>query len=214
MGFTVPPAGASAESEMKGLSLRSYPVVLAALRGEETSSRMMSYLPDEIADALRTGGIAASSWYPVSWKRELHRAGSRATGEPFLARLMGAEMTRRDLRGIYRIFMRIVSARYVLQAGARIFNTYLRPGQFRVDEVRNGFAQATVTGCRGFDHNMWLDVAGGCEATLEVAGAKSVRLHIIDGGRDGDTHCTAQAWWTDDVNARPSAPGGARGSSP
>ncbi len=196
-----PPGSARREGEMKGLSLRNYPVVLRALRGAESTARMASYLPADLRAALDAGGIVATAWYPVAWKRALHAAGQRATGEPFLARVMGAEMTRRDLTGIYRAFVRVVSPRYVLHAGARIFGTYLRPGRFRAEEIRRGFVRVHFTECSGFDQNMWMDVIGGCEATLQVAGATSVRLHVQTGGRDGDDSCTVNAWWTDEDSA-------------
>jgi hypothetical protein len=183
---------------MKGLSLRNYPAVLASLRGSQAAERMMSLLSEEVRVQLHTGGITATAWYPVSWKRELHRAGSLATGEPFLAQKMGCEMTRRDLNGIYRAFMRLVSPPTVLQAGARIFSTYLRPGKYQVVEVRDGFVRVEFSQCYGFDPNMWLDVLGGCQAVLEAAGAQSVRLRIESGGREGDSTCSAVAWWTAD----------------
>jgi hypothetical protein len=192
------PGGAVREGEMKGLSLRNYPVVLRELRGAETADRMASFLPADLRAALEARAIAATAWYPVAWKRALHGAGQRATGEPFLARVMGAEMTRRDLTGIYGAFVRVVSPRYVLHAGARIFGTYLRPGKFRAEELRRGFVRVHFTECRGFDQNMWMDVIGGCEATLQVAGATSVRLHVQAGGRDNDDSCTVNAWWTDE----------------
>jgi hypothetical protein len=190
------------ESEMKGLSLRNYPVVLATMRGEHTAAKMMSLLPPELREGLASGIITATQWCPVSWKRELHRAGSRATGEPFLARAMGYEMTRRDLNGIYRAFMRLASPQHVLRAGARIFGTYLRPGKYRVADIRDGFVRVEFSECYGFDQNMWLDVSGGCEAVLEAAGAKSVRFHIESGARDAAT-CSAVAWWTDEAATSP-----------
>jgi hypothetical protein len=197
---------------MKGLSLRNYPLVLASLRGEETVQRMMSLLPVDLRDSLQKAEITATQWVPVSYKRELHRAGSRATGEPFLARTMGYEMTRRDLSGIYRAFMRLASPAHVLQGGSRIFSTYLRPGKYRVVEMRDGFVRVEFSDCYGFDQNMWLDVIGGCEAVLEAAGARSVRLHIESPVRDGISTCSAVAWWTGAADASPAPPSEGRPS--
>ena len=109
--------------EMKGMSLRNYPRVLAELRGPDACARMLEGLPEELAVSLRTGAILSNAWYPAAWKCAMHAAGRRATGEIGLARLMGAEMTRRDLQGVYRVFVRIVSPRYVMSVGARMFST-------------------------------------------------------------------------------------------
>ncbi len=186
------------ESEIKGLSLRNFSITLAAIRGEEMAARVLDALPSELRQGLREGTIVRGGWYPVSWKRELHRTACRIAGEPGLARTMGYEMTKHDLRGIYRAFVRVVSPRFVLSLGAKIFGTYFRPGSFRVIESRNGFTRVHFSKCFGFDENIWRDVSGGCEATLEVAGAKAVRFHVEAGGLDGDATMTAIAWWAGD----------------
>jgi hypothetical protein len=72
--------------------------------------------------------------------------------------------------------------------------------------MRDGFVRVEFTECHGFDQNMWLDVSGGCEAVLEAAGAKSVRLHIESGGAGEAATCSAVAWWTDETaNPPPSS---------
>jgi hypothetical protein len=189
------------ESEMKGLSLRNYVPTLAAIRGEAVATKVLASLSPPLRDALQTGKIIPSGWYPVAWKRELHAAGRDATGEARLAWIMGWEMTKRDLTGIYRAFLRVVSPRYVLSAGSRIFSTYFRPGSMRVVETRSGFVRVAFSECRGFDRNLWHDTLGGCQATLEAAGANAVRIRAETGGGDGATAATVIAWWTSDPDA-------------
>jgi hypothetical protein len=186
--------------EMKGLSLRNYPRVLADLRGQRTVNDMLALLPSDLRGALTGGVIMASGWYPVAWKCALHEAGKRATGEANLAWMMGHEMTVRDLRGVYRAFVRVVSPRFVLSLGAQLFSSYLRPGNMRVLESRKGFVRVAFDGCQGFSRDLWQDVLGGCEGALSVAGARLIRLHVEAGARDGDTTARAVAWWNNEVN--------------
>jgi hypothetical protein len=188
------------ESEIKGLSLRNFPIVLASLRGDDVVAQVLGSVSPKLRDGLQSGGILASGWYPVGWKRELHAAACKVTGEPGLARVMGAEMTKRDLQGVYRAFLRVVSPRFVLSLGSRIFSSYFRPGSMRVMESRSGFVRVAFGDCGGFDENIWRDVFGGCEATLEVAGGQFVRLHVESGGLDGDTQATVVAWWLGDAD--------------
>src|SRR5258708_1622150 len=94
--------GSFMESEIKGLSLRNYPIALRAIRGDDVADRTIASLSHELREGLLRGTILASGWYPVAYKRELHQAGAKVTGEPGLARVMGYEMTKRDLSGIYR----------------------------------------------------------------------------------------------------------------
>jgi hypothetical protein len=186
------------ESEIKGLSLRNYPIALRAMRGDAVADRLLASLPRELREGLEMGTILASGWYPVAYKRELHRAGAKVTGEPGFARIISNEMTKRDLKGIYRTFIRIASPRFVLSLASRIFSTYFRPGTMRVVERRDGFVKVQLTDCFGFDANMWQDVFGGCEATLELAGAKTCRIRVMDGGGEGDHSASANAWWRED----------------
>jgi hypothetical protein len=188
------------ESEIKGLSLRNYPIVLRAMRGDEIADRLLASLSPELRDGLGMGKIIASGWYPVAYKRELHQAGAKVTGEPGFARIISNEMTKSDLTGIYRTFVRIARPRFVLSLASRIFSTYFRPGLMRVVERRDGFVKVQLSHCFGFDANMWQDVFGGCEAALELAGAKTCRIRVIDGGGDGDHSASANAWWREDEN--------------
>jgi hypothetical protein len=193
------------ESEIKGLSLRSFLPALRAVRGDDVADRVLASLPFELRDGLVSGKILTGGWYPVGFKRDLHRVACQVTGEPGLARVMGYEQTARDLTGIYKTFVRIATPRFVLSISSRIFSTYFRPGAMRVIENRAGFVRVELSDCLGFDANVWRDVAGGCEATLVVAGAKNCRLRISEGGQDGDDGAAVTAWWTmdDDVTAKP-----------
>jgi hypothetical protein len=182
-------------SEIKGQSLRNYPITLRAVRGDEVADRVLALLSPELRQGLELGTILAGGWYPVAYKRELHQAGSKVTGEPGFARVMGYEQTKRDLRGIYKTFVRIATPRFVLSIASRIFSTYFRPGTMRVLENRDNFVSVELTGCAGFDANIWRDVLGGCQATLMVAGARTCRIRIMGGGNDGDDFARATAWW-------------------
>jgi hypothetical protein len=194
---------------MKGLSLRNYPLVLAEMRGPEVAAKMIASLPEQLRHDLETGVIVPSGWYPVAWKRELHRAGRLVTGEPRLARLMGNEMTKRDLTGIYRAVLRIASPAMVVAASARIFSRYLRPGKMTIIDEGAGFARVLFENCYDFDENMWNDVFGGCEGALELTRSKVVRVRVEEGGQDGDTRTVITGAWTDEKKstARPGPPG-------
>jgi hypothetical protein len=187
--------------EWKGLSLRNYPKVLGELHGPYAVDHMMTLLPGEVREALVRGTIVAGGWYPVQWKCALHDAGRKATGEPGLAWSMGREMTLRDLRGIYRTFVRVVSPRFVLSFGAQLFSSYARPGSMRVLESRKGFVRVAFEGCEGFSRDLWQDVLGGCEGALVAAGANTVRLRVESGGREGSSSAQCVAWWTEEANA-------------
>jgi hypothetical protein len=169
--------------------------VLVALRGEATWAKTLEGVPSDVREAFERGKIVASSWYPLSWYRDLHRAARRAANETGLAWQIGRESTKRDLSGVYRVFLRVLSPRFVLSTSTRLFGTYYRPGTMHLVEDRAGFGRVTFAKCYGFDGDIWQDVFGGCEVTMELAGARSLRIRSEAGGRDGDTDATLIAWW-------------------
>ena len=195
------------ESEIKGQSLKNYLITLRAIRGDEVAARMLALLSRELRDGLVNQTILTGGWYPVAFKRELHEAGAKVTGEPRFARTMSYEMTQRDLSGLYRTFVKIATPRYVLSIASRIFSTYFRPGEMRVVERRDGYVKVELTQCFGFDANLWDDVMGGCEATLVAAGARSCRVRVLSGGKDGDDFAVATGWWSEDGSVSIIPPG-------
>jgi hypothetical protein len=183
--------------EVKGVALRNFPEVLSKLRGADAWKRALDNLPTDLRHAFEGGGIIAGGWYPLSWYRDLHAAARRATGsEAGLAWQIGRESTRRDLAGVYKVFLRVLSPGFVLAGSSRFFGQYYRPGVMRLEESRPGFGRVTFTRCYGFNMDVWSDVFGGCEITMELAGAKGLRVRPEAGGRDGDTDSTLVAYWT------------------
>jgi hypothetical protein len=49
--------------------------------------------------------------------------------------------------------------------------------------------------CRGWDENMWCELVGSCESLLEIADARHVRSHVVQGGRDGNDEMTMESRW-------------------
>jgi hypothetical protein len=192
------------DSEVKGVVLRNFPEVVGSLCGDDVRVRALAGFPEELRHALANHAIAASGWYPLGWYREMHKAARRAASNPAgLARAIGRESTRRDLEGIYRTFLRVLSPSFVLSICTRAFGTYYRPGTMKLVESRKGFGRVQLTRCYGFDEDVWNDVIGGCEVTMEMAGAGELRLHLEQGGRDGNTESTLVAWWASEVHSSP-----------
>jgi hypothetical protein len=184
---------------VKGVALRNFPEVLAGLRGPEAWKRTLQAVENDLRAAFAGGGIVAGGWYPLSWYRDLHAVARRVTGSTAgLAWQIGRESTRRDLAGVYRAFLRVLSPGFVLSISTRLFGQYYRPGVMRLEESRPGFGRVTFARCYGFSMDVWSDVFGGCEVTMEIAGAKGLRVRPESGGRDGDTEATLVAWWSAD----------------
>jgi hypothetical protein len=201
MGESVAPSqpliATADEPAIKGIALRNFPGVIASLFDEATARRVLEALPDELARALRDHLIVSSRWYPIHWYRDLHAATRAVTRSgPALARRIGRESTVMDMNGVYRVFLRVLSPHTILSLAGRVFSTYYRYGKMSTTEMRDGFARVEIHGAIDFDEAIWLDVLGGSEGTLELCGAKNLRVHILEGGRDGDDHLVVRVHWT------------------
>ncbi|MET0387023.1 MAG: hypothetical protein ABW321_13740 [Polyangiales bacterium] len=182
-------------SEIKGLSLLNYSVVLAEARGQVLADQVITRLPSDLQHALSYGEVVASSWYPIGWKCAMHAAAHAVTREDRLAYEMGRAATLRDLRGVYRMFVKIATPRYILSIAGRLLARYLRPCELYIVESDVDYVRVGFRHCHGFTAQMWLDVLGGCHAALELAGARNVRLVVETGAGDGDSEATGVARW-------------------
>lgn len=190
-------AATTDEVRCKGVMLRSTVNVLASLRGQEAADRALALLSPEMSQAMRSGGVVASGWYPVAWLRELHSAAQRACDAgPQLARAIGYEAAGADLRGVYRFLASLLSPETLLSMTPRVWKTYWDGGQTKYLELRKGMARGYTFGCKGFDRSIWESIIGGSIAILEIGGAKNVRMRVVAGGGDGDDAMDCEARWS------------------
>ncbi len=185
-----------AEPRAKGVNFRTFIKVLRKLRGDRVTEATLDLAPGELARNFRAGLVFSGNWYPLSWYADLHQAAQKAAGASTeLARTIGLEAVKDDLSGIYRIFLLVVSPEFVISKAPLLFNTYYDTGTMAVTESSKGRAHAKWTGCTGFDHNVWADLQGSCQAGLECAGAHDVVIAVSAGGKDGDTTMEIEARW-------------------
>lgn len=185
-----------AELRTKGVSLKSFLATLDRLHGRAAVERTMDLLSREPRDALTYGKVVASGWYPIGWFKELHASAQRACnlGEE-LARTIGYEGTRADFRGVYKFVASMFSPETLLKQSPRVWSTYWDGGELLVDEASRGRALARFKRCFGFDRNLWLNVIGATQSSLEVAGAYDVKIEVLSGGDMFDTSMELLATW-------------------
>ena len=162
-------------------------------------AQLLARVDPELSHRIREQKILVGGWYPVAWYRDLHAGLQQVTGSGAdLSFQIGYENTRADFtgKGIYRFVAKSLGPGNVLTIGARIFNFYWRPAKMqikRMGEHRNQ-ARGKWSGCRGFDENVWLDLFGGVQAVLELAGVRDVELETLDASEDLSTMLMEARW--------------------
>jgi hypothetical protein len=185
------------EPRIKGVALRAVDACYLELRGARAHARAHELMASALREAYASNLILAASWYPLSWYRDVFRAYRAANSDgPDLARQIGYQSIRRDMRGTYKQwFARMLSPQIMLSLASRLFNTYYDTGRFEVAQAQRGYAHARFSGCVGWDANLWQDLLGSSMSLLEIAGAKEVRLRVKAGGQAGDTGADFEAHW-------------------
>jgi hypothetical protein len=184
------------EVQTKGVGLRSLLESLERLHGEDAVEEAMQLLPREVRDALVYKKVVPSGWYPIAWHRALHAAAQSATGSgPELARMIGRDSSRADFRGVYKFVAQFLSPQMLLRQAARVFGNYFRDATLEIVDSTEKSAHASFRDCFGFDHNMWQNVLGGIETSLEISGARDVGIVVERGGRDGSAFMDVIVRW-------------------
>ena len=185
------------EPRVKGVAFRSIDACYLELRGQPAHVKARGLMLPELREAYRQGLILSASWYPISWYRDALRAFRAASSDGAeLARNIGRLTVRHDMQSVYKqLFLKLVSPQLLLSFSGRLFNTYYDTGSMTIVESRKGYSLARLTGCVGFDGNMWTEILGASAGMLEVAGAKEVRMPTRSGGRDGDEAMEMDAHW-------------------
>lgn len=185
------------EAKVKGVAFRTIDTCFFELRGAKMHAKARELMFDEVRKAFESGLILPASWYPIGWYREVFRAFRAASGDGLeLPRQIGYQAIKRDMSSIYKMmFVRIISPQTLLSLSSRLFSTYYDTGSFEVLESRKGYVHVKLSGCVGWDANMWTEIYGSCLSMLELAGAKEIRLRTKTGGRDHDTDTELEAHW-------------------
>jgi hypothetical protein len=184
------------EVQSKGVGLRSFLESLERLHGEDAVEETLDRVPREVRDALVYKKVVPSGWYPVAWHRALHAAAQRATGSgPELARMIGRDSSRADFRGVYKFVAQLLSPETLLRQAARVFGNYFQGAVVDIIDSTSKSAHLSFHECWGFDRNMWQNVLGGIESSLEITGARDVGIVIERGGRDGSAFMDVIVRW-------------------
>ncbi len=191
--MTLPPS----TNRCKGTCFTDFRAVVVAQHGADAWERIAGALDRDLGDPLQYGAIVTGGWYPLSWYRHLHEVTHRTlnVGLEFSREVGRASTVHGLTRGLYKVFLKIVSPQFVVTNAAKLFNAYYERGAMVVDEKRAGLLRASWSGCAAFDQVIWEDVFGGCLGALEAAGARDVRLRLLGGGLDGCETAELEAAW-------------------
>ena len=163
--------------------------------GEAALAGVMGALPPADGSALGQG-VLASSWYPMDAFLRFMQEAERQLGsrERDLTRRMGRTSSEYSIKGVYKAFFKFGSPEFIISRAAAVFGSYYDTGEMKVVESEGKHAVielAAFAGAPQFCERVY----GWMERTLELAGAKSVRLVHAACVHRGDALCRYEATW-------------------
>jgi alkanesulfonate monooxygenase SsuD/methylene tetrahydromethanopterin reductase-like flavin-dependent oxidoreductase (luciferase family) len=164
---------------IKGTAILETINLIKSRAGEDALQKILALL-DEDARALFKSQIFASTWYPLDPFARFLEVEIRVLAdgkEEVVTR--GAELaTERQLRGIYKAFVKLGSPEFVIKRIAAVHATYFEGVPIEVKIVGHGQAVVTYTGFEKQHRLMGFVIIGFFKKALEVSGAKNVAVRF------------------------------------
>lgn len=152
-------------------------------RGSEIETRLLRKLsPDDAERYLRT---LAFDWIPIASITRIFEAAAPLAfpGNADAMRLLGREMARDHLRGIYRFLLRVTTVAFVMTQTARLWSTYHRKGAaYLAGSPDQKMVTLIVTDYPELPERFRECLCGYIVGTLETVGVKEIRVYKL-----GDT---------------------------
>ncbi len=172
---------------VKGSAIRDTVRAIRKRSGDEEYGRILSTL-DEEARALLGGDIVATNWYPLDPFLRFLEADLRETAGGDEAALIERTeaLIERQLRGIYRLFVRLGSPEFVLKRISIVHQTYYRGVDLETTSLAPGRAVLRYTGFEPRHRLVGYSLIGFFRKALHISGAKDVQASFtvpIEAGR-------------------------------
>lgn len=168
--------------QAKGTTVKALKDYITETHGSEGWQRWLESLPHS-AKTIHTGSILPSRWYPfpdamqaplVAMVRMFYGGNSDGAWKE------GRYTAETNLRGVYRVFVKVASPQSLVKNTASLWGSYYDGSTARVLESGGNGAVLLLQGiepaCAEFDHH----VAGWIERALEICGSSRTGFTITN----------------------------------
>lgn len=148
------------------------------LRERGLEEAFLASLPPDSVEPYRK--LAASDWIPVSLAERVYASAAPLLHPKaaFPARLLGADLARDHLRGIYRFALRVMTVQFAMEQTARLWRMYNDTGSLSIVSSGPRSSRGLLTGYPGYPPSVRDTLAGYIGGTIEVTGANQVHVSV------------------------------------
>lgn len=184
-------------AKVKGTAVSASVVYLKGRLGQEAFDQTLDGLSPE-ARATLSGTVLSSGWYEFSHLLEMMVAAERRLprGAKPLAWEMGRYSAESGLKTVYKIFFKVADVSFILKKASQVFSNYYDSGH--METVKNEGKSATLV-LTGFDQpsiHFCDRLMGWMERTVELTGAREVKMTHPKCRVRGDDRCEYRGDWS------------------
>jgi hypothetical protein len=185
-------------AKVKGTAVRASVIYLNDTLGGEGYAKILERLGPEDRETF-SNPILQSSWYELS---QLIRLMTEAQKDLQLppGRSVGWEMGRfsadHGLNTIYKVFFKVADPAFIIRKASQVMGSYYDSGRMEAVTQEPHSAHLRLTGFNE-PHRLFCDrIMGWMERTMELTGAKSVRMEHPKCMARGDSCCDYLGRWS------------------
>lgn len=174
--------------KVKGSAIETLPIFIKDKFGEDGYRKWFDSLSSE-AQGTYKNKILASAWYPL--KQTLSEPTQKVCNLFYGGDLKGAWengrfSAERGLKGVYKMFIKIGSAQFLIKKASTILPTYYEPSHIDIMEMGDKNALLHITQFEDADVIIDNRIGGWVERALEISGCKNVKVNIQKSLAKGD----------------------------
>ncbi len=164
--------------------------------GDDSLKKILNLLDDETRKVFE-GEIFASSWYSLDVFTRFLEVEIKllADGNEEMVTRGSEAVIERQLRGIYKAFVKLGSPEFVIKRIATVHATYFQGVPIEVQSPAYGVATVRYTGFEKQHRIMGFAIIGFFRKALEISGAKGVKIQFATPIDDGKPYSELSISW-------------------
>ncbi|HUI30218.1 MAG TPA: hypothetical protein VLX91_08365 [Candidatus Acidoferrales bacterium] len=182
--------------EIKGSVIRDSIESIKKRNGEDVYDNIVGRLNDETKKVFENI-VLSSSWYRLDdFVRFLEQdLLQTANGHENELIKRSETLIEKQLKGLYKFFIKLGSPEFVLNRSSMVFETYFRGISVNV-KMGNNRATLTFTGFEKQHRLMGFSIIGFYTKALEMSGAKDVNMRYVTLIESNKGYCEFELTWT------------------
>jgi hypothetical protein len=182
--------------QIKGSAIKETIEQIKRRSGEAAFQKILGLLDDD-ARKIFESEIFSSTWYPLDFFTRFLEIEIRvlAEGNEEMVTRGAEAVIERQLRGIYKAFVKLGSPEFVIKRIAAVHATYFQGVPIEVQMQAHGRALVKYTGFEKQHRIMGFAIVGFFKKALEISGAKDVAISFSTPIEEGKGYSELSIAW-------------------